>query len=172
MRRNNGMAWGYGLGSMMRVGENLFAFYFIYYLSTVAGVDPATAGAISGTALLVGAFCSPVLGHLSDRCRSRYGQRRPFMIVTALPAMGLLVLLFTKVDLGESTGTYYFVVALLFSVMYYAFLVPYDALGANLTTDYGPSAPLYAAFVPPFCISLCWLAARWWSKCKPCSNRS
>ena len=130
------MAWGYGLGSMMRVGENLFAFYFIYYLSTVVGVDPATAGAISGAALLAGALCSPVLGHLSDRSRSRYGRRRPFMIVTALPAMGLLVLLFTSVDLGEATGAYYLVVALLFSVTYYAFLVPYDALGANLTTDY------------------------------------
>lgn len=128
--------WGYGLGSMMRIGENLFGFYLIYYLSTVAGVSPALAGVIGGTGLLIGALASPVIGFLSDRSRSRYGRRRPFMVVTVLPSMVLLTLLFTSVDFGAATGVFYFVVAIAFAVTYYGFLVPYDALGASLTTDY------------------------------------
>ncbi|MBT2586507.1 MFS transporter [Arthrobacter sp. ISL-95] len=136
METSKKMGWGYGLGSMMRVGENLFGFYLIYYLSTVAGISPAVAGAIGGSALLVGAIASPVIGYFSDRSRSRFGRRRPFMISTVVPAMVLLTLLFTSVDLGEATGIYYLVIALLFALTYYAFLVPYDALGASLTTDY------------------------------------
>lgn len=128
--------WGYGLGSMMRIGENLFGFYLIYFLTTVAGISPAVAGAIGGTGLLIGALASPVIGFLSDRSRSRYGRRRPFLVVTVLPSMVFLTLLFTVVDLGEATGIFYFVVAILFAITYYGFLVPYDALGASLTTDY------------------------------------
>ena len=133
---SNALSWGYGLGSMMRVGENLFGFYLIYYLSTVVGVSPGLAGAIGGSALLVGALASPLIGYLSDRSRSRFGRRRPFMLATGIPSMVLLTLLFTAVDLGEGTGAYYFVIALAFALTYYAFLVPYDALGASLTQDY------------------------------------
>lgn len=135
-RTDTKVAWGYGLGSMMRIGENLFGFYLIYYLTTVAGISPGIAGTIGGSALLIGALTSPLIGYFSDRSRSKYGRRRPFMLVTAVPSMVLLTMLFTVVDFGEATGVYYFVVALVFAVVYYAFLVPYDALGSSLTLDY------------------------------------
>ena len=130
------LSLGYGLGSLVRVGENLFGFYLIFYLSTVGGVSPAMAGAIGGTGLLIGALASPIIGFLSDRSTSRFGRRRPFMIATVVPAMVLLALLFTRVDFGSATGIYYFVIAIAFALTYYGFLVPYDTLGASLTTDY------------------------------------
>lgn len=136
MKNTPAVSWGYGLGSMMRVGENLFGFYLIYYLSTVAGLSPAVAGSIGGVGLLIGALASPVIGFLSDHSTSRFGKRRPFMVATVIPSMVLLALLFTKVDLGSATGTFYFVVAIAFALTYYGFLVPYDALGASLTNDY------------------------------------
>lgn len=127
---------GYGLGSMIRVGENLIAFYLVFYLTTLAGVTPAIAGAISGTGLLIGALVGPVVGFLSDRTRSKYGRRRPFMIATIAPAMVLLTLLFTKVDFGDATTIYYFVIVIMFTVCYYSFIVPYETLGTSLTSDY------------------------------------
>lgn len=130
------LSLGYGLGSMVRVGENLFGFYLVFYLSTTAGVSPGLAGAIGGVGLLVGALASPVIGFLSDRSKSRFGRRRPFMIATIIPSMVFLMLLFTRVDFGSATGIYYFVIAIAFSLTYYGFLVPYDTLGASLTTDY------------------------------------
>lgn len=129
-------SFGYGLGSLMRVGENLFGFYLIFYLTTTAEVSPALAGTIGGSALLIGALASPVIGFLSDRSTSRFGRRRPFMIAMLVPSMALLTLLFTRVDFGNATGIYYFVVAIFFALTYYGFLVPYDALGASLTVDY------------------------------------
>lgn len=136
MKTMSRVSWGYGLGSMMRVGENLFGFYLIYYLTTVAGISPALAGAIGGAGLLIGALASPVIGYLSDRSRSRYGRRRPFMLATVIPSMVLLTVLFTRVDFGSATGTFYFVIAIAFALTYYGFLVPYDALGASLSNDY------------------------------------
>ena len=133
MPLGKGVSLAYGLGSFMRVGENLIGFYLIFYLTTIVGINPAVAGTIGGVSILIGAVLSPVFGRLSDRSRLRWGRRRPFMLILAVPSMLLLTLLFVQVDLGGATTAYYFVVATVFAVLYYGFLVPYDALGASLT---------------------------------------
>ena len=125
----------YGLGSFIRVGENLIGFYLLFYLTTEVGLPAGTAGLISGASVLLGAVLSPVIGVISDRLRSRWGRRRPFLLVAGIPTMALLALLFTKVDFGAATTTYYYVVAIAYIICYYCFLVPYDALGAVLTED-------------------------------------
>lgn len=127
---------GYGLGSMVRTGENLWGFYLSYFLVTVAGVNAAAAGTISGVALLIASIWCVFIGYISDNSKSKYGKRRPIMLVSIFPTAILMSLIFIKVDFGAATMPYYAAVCILFYLLYYTFLVPYDSLGAELTVDY------------------------------------
>lgn len=133
---NLGTTVGYGLGSMVRVGENLWGFYLSYFLVTVVGINAATAGTISGVALLIASIACIFIGYISDNSKSKYGKRRPMMIASIFPAAIFMSLIFVKVDFGGATTAYYSIVCILFYIIYYVFLVPYDSLGAELTVDY------------------------------------
>ncbi len=55
---------------------------------------PETAsGAIMASDNILALFLLPLFGGLSDRCRSRLGRRRPFILVGTLAAAGLMLLL-------------------------------------------------------------------------------
>ena len=135
-KTNKGVTIGYGLGSMVRVGENLWGFYLSYFLVTVAGVSAAAAGTISGVALLIASVACIFIGYISDNSKSPKGKRRPMMIATILPCAVLMSLIFIKVDFGAGTTAYYAIICILFYIVYYGYLVPYDSLGAELTADY------------------------------------
>jgi GPH family glycoside/pentoside/hexuronide:cation symporter len=131
-----GTTIGYGLGSMVRTGENLWGFYLSYFLVTVVGINAAAAGTISGAALLIASIWCIFIGYISDNSKSKYGKRRPVMIVSIFPTAILMSLIFIKVDFGGATVVYYAIICILFYVIYYTYLVPYDSLGAELTVDY------------------------------------
>ncbi|MGI6766448.1 MAG: MFS transporter [Lentihominibacter sp.] len=131
-----GTTIGYGLGSMVRTGENLWGFYLSYFLVTVAGVGAAAAGTISGVALLLASVWCIFIGYISDNSKSKHGKRRPIMLFAIFPTAILMSLIFIKVDFGGGTLVYYSIVCILFYLFYYTFLVPYDSLGADLTVDY------------------------------------
>lgn len=135
-KSNLGTTIGYGLGSMVRTGENLWGFYLSYFLVTVVGIGSAAAGTISGAALLIASVWCVFIGYISDNSKSKKGKRRPIMIASIVPTAVLMSLIFIKVDFGNATIAYYAVVCILFYVIYYTFLVPYDSLGAELTVDY------------------------------------
>lgn len=131
-----GITLGYGLGSMVRVGENLFGFYLSYFLVTIAGVSAAAAGSISGVALFIASVGCIFIGYFSDNSKNPKGKRRPIMIATIVPCAVLMTMIFIKVDFGGATTAYYAIISILFYIVYYCYLVPYDSLGAELTVDY------------------------------------
>lgn len=135
-KRTLGTTIGYGLGSMVRTGENLWGFYLSYFLVTVAGVGAAAAGTISGVALLLASVWCIFIGYISDNSKSKHGKRRPIMLFSIFPTAILMSLIFIKVDFGGGTLAYYAIVCILFYLFYYTYLVPYDSLGAELTVDY------------------------------------
>uniref|UniRef100_A0A182NAG7 Major facilitator superfamily associated domain-containing protein n=1 Tax=Anopheles dirus TaxID=7168 RepID=A0A182NAG7_9DIPT len=55
---------------------------------------------------LVGFFLTPVLGSLSDRCRSRFGRRRPFILLLSLGVLLGLLLVPNGEDVGYAMGDY------------------------------------------------------------------
>lgn len=60
-----------------------------------------------GLSPLVGFFLTPVLGSLSDRCRSNYGRRRPFICLLSLGVLLGLLLVPNGEDLGYAFGDEY-----------------------------------------------------------------
>lgn len=61
------------------------ALFYIYFLTEVAGLRPALAGAVPLVGRVVDAFADPLMGRLSDQTRTRLGRRRPYFLVGAVP---------------------------------------------------------------------------------------
>ena len=129
----------YGTGQFVdTVSNTAINTFLLFYLNAVCGLSGALAGASLAIALVVDAFVDPLIGSISDNTRSRFGRRHPFMI-------GGLALIFFGLGLLFSipsgvTGIPLFAYATLVSLMLRlgqsAFIVPYIALGAELSDDY------------------------------------
>jgi GPH family glycoside/pentoside/hexuronide:cation symporter len=102
------------------------------------GVSPVLVGAALALPRLWDAFMDPWIGTVSDNCQSRWGRRRPFILVGAL-LTGLCAAAIWFFPTGRSPAFYFGWLALgslLLSTAYSIFVVPYGALGLELTRDY------------------------------------
>jgi GPH family glycoside/pentoside/hexuronide:cation symporter len=80
----------------------------------------------------------PIVGRFSDNCHSRFGRRKPFIVVGAI-AMGLTFGLIWFVPPAWSNTmkmAYFIALQLLFFTAYAVFAVPYNALTYEMTPDY------------------------------------
>ncbi|MCQ4636904.1 MFS transporter [Anaerovorax odorimutans] len=116
---------------------NFVGIYFLFFLTTVAGVDPGKAGTISSLALFASAFFTIFIGYFSDNSRCKTGRRRPY-IAAGLPFLLIaFVAMFTNIGLSDNGKVWYYAIfAVVFWLAYSMFYVPYTALGAEITSDY------------------------------------
>jgi Na+/melibiose symporter-like transporter len=77
---------GYGVGQTSSGVKNAaFAIFLFFYFNQVLGLSGSLAGMASLLALIVDAITDPMVGQLSDRYKSRWGRRHPFMLILHLP---------------------------------------------------------------------------------------
>ena len=57
-----------------------YTVYFLIFLTDVAGIDPAVAGIVLFLSNIWSGVIDPAMGIISDRTRSRYGRRRPYIV--------------------------------------------------------------------------------------------
>lgn len=130
---------GFGICDL---GGNLFftvmGFYLLYYLTDTVGL-PAH---LSGMALMIGkvwdAVTDPVVGDLSDRTRSPWGRRKPWMTMGAFLLFGGMLFLFRKPP-WETPWVLFAWATVAYCVVNTAYTfvsIPYGALTPELTTDY------------------------------------
>src|SRR3546814_17956200 len=75
------------------IKDSGFGTFLLLFYNQFVGVAPGTVGFIIMCALVFDAFIDPAVGALSDRTRSRWGRRHPWMYAAALPiAIGWLLL--------------------------------------------------------------------------------
>lgn len=130
-------AWGTGTFATTTILNGIAA-VLLFYLVNYVKLDPLAAGALIFGAKLLDVFVSPPMGVLSDRTRSRWGRRRPYLFGASF-LCGLAFALLFSVPLGLGTaGIYAWTAAalLLYVVSYTAFQVPYMAMPAEMTEDY------------------------------------
>jgi GPH family glycoside/pentoside/hexuronide:cation symporter len=129
----------YGTGQFVdSISSTAISTFLLFYLNEVCGLTGVLAGASLAIALVVDAFVDPLMGSLSDNTNSRFGRRHPYMIGSMiLIALGLGLLF--SIPPGLSTWPlfiYATVVALALRIGLSGYVVPYTALGAELSDDY------------------------------------
>ncbi|MDR1043125.1 MAG: MFS transporter [Clostridiales Family XIII bacterium] len=111
--------------------------FWLFYLTTVAGIPPAAAGSITAIGTVAHAVAGPFFAGWSDRSNHKLGRRRPFLLYSALPLGFFMCLMFTKLPLS---GVFDVIVPTFFGVVFWmlfaAFFIPHLAWGAEITTDY------------------------------------
>ncbi len=130
----------YGFGDLgIQTLVSALQFWLLFFYTDVAHIDPA----IAGMALMVGkltwdAINDPLFGYLSDRTRSKFGRRRPWMLFGAIP-LGLATWLLFAIPEGLVGMKAFLVVLitfLLFDTTHSAVTIGYYALTPELTLDY------------------------------------
>jgi len=121
---------------MAALGTVLFPFY-----TDVAQLTPALVGAAIALGRVWDGINDPITGWLSDRTRTRFGRRRPYLGVMILPLTLCFVMLWLP-PAGTTQEVFLYLVGALFflDVFFGFYATPYLALGAELSTDYAERA--------------------------------
>lgn len=129
---------GYAFGAFPdSMAYNLFYVYFLYFITDVVGLPPIYGGMISLIVILWDSITDPIVGFLSDNCKSKYGRRRPFMIAALVPLMVFMILIFVAVNFSPIVSfIYYVAMGILYWTAYKVYVIPYYALGAEITDDF------------------------------------
>ncbi len=130
---------GFGAGEF---SSSIFFTITSFWLMNFLTDEVRLSAALAGTALLIGkiwdAVIDPFIGHFSDHTRSRWGRRRPYLLVFAIPFGAAFVLMFRNPGIDAQAGK--FVWALLTYIFFctvYSFTnIPYNSLLPEMSRDY------------------------------------
>ena len=110
----------------------------VLFYNQLLGVSPALVGTAFLIASAFDALSDPLIGAITDRFRSKWGRRHPFMFASALPIGVSFYFLYQPAndltEIGYFVWLCFFLILLRLSQTLY--LIPHDALGAELTDDY------------------------------------
>ncbi|MEO1090547.1 MAG: MFS transporter [Pseudomonadota bacterium] len=130
-----GLLLAYGSLALPLAALNLPLYVFLpTFWAREVGVGFAAVGLALLAARLLDTITDPLIGEFSDRTRSRYGRRRPWVVAGApILAVGV-VMLFQP--LPGSTGFDLFLWAAIAYLGWTMVTLPYTAWGAELSADY------------------------------------
>jgi GPH family glycoside/pentoside/hexuronide:cation symporter len=119
--------------------NSLFGFAMLYYTDAL-GLKPSLAGIAMSVAIFWDAISDPVMGHISDNTRSKFGRRHPYMLIGGLCMVASFYFLWSVPDIFKSSMVtlFWYLVAmnLLLRTTFTVFIIPYTALGFEMCTDY------------------------------------
>lgn len=135
-----GLKFGWGLGSL-GTASFLYTsnFLILAFMTTFLGIDPLLAGLLIGISKVYDAFTDPLMGVISDKTKTRWGRRRPWLLLGALLCALSVYLTFSPPDADwvmQYAAIYMLFVLLLSSTGYTIFNVPYISMAAEITEDY------------------------------------
>ncbi len=140
----------YGAGDLgPAITANILVFYLMFFFTNVVGLNVGLASVI----LLIGkvwdAVNDPLVGVLSDRTKSKWGRRHPWMFWGAIPFGVFFFLQWIIPKFSDNPATnqiglfwYYVVIAILSQSFYTIVNLPYTALTPELTQDYNERTSL------------------------------
>ncbi|NIK76263.1 GPH family glycoside/pentoside/hexuronide:cation symporter [Paenibacillus castaneae] len=111
-----------------------FASYIIFYYVDVLGVRPGLISAAMVIHGIVNAVLNPLFGHLSDRTKSRWGRRIPYMMFGMVPLAALFTAIWFPIGTGSALFWYFLTIVLLYDVLFVMVVLNYSALFPEMFT--------------------------------------
>ena len=116
---------------------NGLSYFLLLYYSQVLGLDPALAGLAMMIALVFDAISDPLVGAWSDRLRSRWGRRHPFLFASIVPISVSYFFLWDAPTLSQwDLFIYLLSLTIVLRLSLTLHIVPYTALLPEITSDY------------------------------------
>jgi|HigsolmetaAR206D_1030411.scaffolds.fasta_scaffold00400_18 Na+/melibiose symporter-like transporter len=139
---------GYALGSLATGAFGTVpGLVLLPYLTDTMGVAAGVAALLVLLPKAWDVLVNPIAGRISDRTRSRWGARRPYLLGGGFALAVLFAAIFAAPfggDAGPAAAGYVAVAFLLAATAYAFFQVPYVAMPAELTSDYAERTRLMA----------------------------
>ena len=138
-RLSNGTMASYGFGAVAYgVKDAGFGTFLLLFYNQVVGLPSATVGLVIMMALLIDALVDPAVGFFSDRTRTKWGRRHPWMYASALPIMVGWLLLWNPPSVMSQPQTlvWLFAMAVLVRTAVSCYEVPSVALTPEFTSGY------------------------------------
>jgi GPH family glycoside/pentoside/hexuronide:cation symporter len=133
----------------------------VVILNLGLGMNPFLVGLIAAIPRAFDAISDPMVGHISDNTHTRWGRRRPYILVGAILS-GLVFALMWQLPEGHSESFYFWVflgASILFFLTYTLYATPFVAFGYEMTADYHERTRLHT-FANTFG-QLVWLGVPW-----------
>ncbi|MDJ0724541.1 MAG: MFS transporter [Prochloraceae cyanobacterium] len=140
----------FGAGDMgPAMTANILVFYLLPFFTNVAGLPANLAGSILLWGKISDAINDPLIGIASDRTRTRWGRRLPWMLFGIIPFGIVFFLQWIVPEFSSDRAVntwflfaYYIAIGVLFNLAYTAVSLPYQALTPELTPDYNERTSL------------------------------
>ncbi|MFU8843436.1 MAG: MFS transporter, partial [Bacteroidales bacterium] len=149
----------YGSGGIIPIALFNIAGILVGLMGNISlGLSAFWLGVILIIPRLWDAVSDPVIGHLSDNTRTRWGRRRPFLLIGGILVAVFFVVMWwipkgdmVRMWFPSDAGFQAFqLVYILFSLLLFytactIFEIPHGALGMEMTTDYHERTRLFSA---------------------------
>lgn len=128
----------YGFGSIaVGIKNNLLGTFLLIYYNQVLGLDAITVSFAFFIALIIDAVTDPIIGIWSDRTKSKYGRRHPFLYFSIIPfSLAYYYLLAGPEPNDPDLFSRLVLLLFILRVSMTLFEVPRGALAPELSKDY------------------------------------
>ncbi len=137
----------YGAGdSGFSLTSTALALLYLDFLINIVGLEPGLAGISLGIGRIWDALNDLIIGTLSDRTRSRWGRRRPYLLFGALPLGFAFILMWLVPATDDKTllTIYYTAMYIVFDTLFTLVNVPYIALTPEIAPTYDGRTSLHS----------------------------
>lgn len=128
--------WGYASGEgATSISMNGIANFGMLFFTQVIGLNPALVGLALSIATLWDAITDPLMGTISDRTVSRYGNRHPYILIGGiLLALFFLMMWYVPESFEGERLIFAYILAinLIIRTAFTVYIVPYVALGFEM----------------------------------------
>lgn len=120
--------FGSGNFSVNLISQTFATLAVFYYVDTL-GADPALIALAMGIHGVFNAVLNPVLGHLSDRTRSRWGRRLPWIMFGTVPLAAAFTMVWVPLASTPAGLFWYFLIAVLvYDILFVVVVLNYGAI--------------------------------------------
>ncbi len=137
----------YGAGdSGFSLTSTALALLYLDFLINIVGLEPGLAGISIGVGRIWDAFNDLFIGTLSDRTRSRWGRRRPYLLFGSVPLGVAFILMWAVPAIDDKTllTIYYTAMYIVFDTLFTLVNVPYIALTPEIAPTYDQRTSLHS----------------------------